>query len=181
LDSTSPYVARAATDQEFAALVERQARLLYRVAFALLRHPQDAEDAVQETLLKLVRTHAWRRAQDESAFLARAVWRNGLSKLAARRNEQASDFEAAASTLPSPDASPEHEAQSAQRSQRIAALLDALPADLRAPLVLTAIQELTSAQVALVLDLPAGTVRSRSLRARQLLKERYVALYGETR
>ena len=67
-----------ARDEEFAALVERQARLMFRVAYSLLRNVQDAEDAVQEAFLKLYRGEAWRRMEDEKAFLARTVWRVAL-------------------------------------------------------------------------------------------------------
>ena len=42
---------REAQDEAFVALANRHARFLFRVAFGLLRTPQDAEDAVQETLL----------------------------------------------------------------------------------------------------------------------------------
>lgn len=179
LEAAQPQVTRFAEQEEFASLAARQARLMYRVAFALLRHPQDAEDAVQETLLKMLRTGGWRRAEDETGFLARAVWRNGLTRLAARRRGPTEDVHALATALSSAEASPEESAQMAQRAERIAALIDALPAELRAPLVLTAIEELTSAQVALVLDLPAGTVRGRCTRARELLRQRYIALYGD--
>ena len=67
--------ARTERDAAFAALVDRHARFLYRVAYGLLRHAEDAEEAVQETLLKLYRNDAWQAMEDEKAFLARAVWR----------------------------------------------------------------------------------------------------------
>jgi Sigma-70 region 2 len=69
---------QAAEDRAaFVAMVERHGEVLYRVALALLRHPEDAEDAVQNALLKLYRTGAWRKATNERAFLARTVWRAG--------------------------------------------------------------------------------------------------------
>src|ERR1700722_14001759 len=69
-----------ARDEEFAALVERQARRMFRVAYSLLRNVQDAEDAVQEAFLKLYRGEAWRKMEDERAFLARTVWRVALDR-----------------------------------------------------------------------------------------------------
>lgn len=62
-------------DAQFAALVQRQARFVFRVAYAVLLNAHDAEDAVQETFLKLYRNHGWPQAQNERAFLARAARR----------------------------------------------------------------------------------------------------------
>ena len=73
---------RTERDAAFAALVDRHARFLYRVALGLLRNSEDAEDAVQETFLKLYRNDAWLTMEDEKAFLARSVWRTGLDRLA---------------------------------------------------------------------------------------------------
>src|ERR1700722_11501006 len=70
----------AVRDDEFAGLVERQARFMFRVAYSLLRNVQDAEDAVQEAFLKLYRGEAWRKMEDERAFLARTVWRVALDR-----------------------------------------------------------------------------------------------------
>ena len=107
------------TDQDaaFAALVNRHARFLYRVAFGLLRNSEDAEDAVQETFLKLYRTSAWlspegkTKMDDEKAFLARSVWRTGLTRLgsagakAMKNAEDVTELD-----LASPAASPEDHA-----------------------------------------------------------------------
>src|SRR5260370_40578141 len=66
---------------EFAALVERQARVLYRVAYSGVRNAQDAEDVVQEVFLKLYRTGAWKGIQEERAYLARGGWGDGGERL----------------------------------------------------------------------------------------------------
>ncbi|HEY1580154.1 MAG TPA: sigma factor [Terracidiphilus sp.] len=48
------------TDAEFSALVERQSRFVFRVAYAVLLNSYDTEDAVQETFLKLYRNGGWK-------------------------------------------------------------------------------------------------------------------------
>jgi RNA polymerase sigma-70 factor (ECF subfamily) len=63
------------SDAEFTALVQRQSRFVFRVAYAVLLNSHDAEDAVQETFLKLYRNRGWEHIENERAFLARVTWR----------------------------------------------------------------------------------------------------------
>src|SRR5579863_6498406 len=69
-----------ARQNRFAELVERQSRFVFRVAYAITRNPSDAEDVVQETFLKIFRTAAWERIEDERAFLARTAWRIAVDR-----------------------------------------------------------------------------------------------------
>ena len=62
-------------DAEFSALVQRQSRFVFKVAYAVLLNSYDAEDAVQETFLKLYRNPGWKEAINERAYLARVAWR----------------------------------------------------------------------------------------------------------
>jgi len=65
----------------FALLVARQSRFLFKVAYAVLRNVEDAEDVVQETFLKLYRTGAWTQIQDERRYLARMTWRMAVGRI----------------------------------------------------------------------------------------------------
>jgi RNA polymerase sigma-70 factor (ECF subfamily) len=150
----------AARELRFAELVGRQSRFLFRVAYAVVRNTQDAEDVVQDTFLKLYRTGAWERMQNEKAFLARTAWRIGLANRLAR---PASELDPA---MPATDAnSPEGEAIAADWSLTVHRLIDALPESLRQPLALSALEELTSRDIAEVMGISEGTVRTRILRA----------------
>ena len=55
-------------------------------------------------------------------------------------------------------------------------LIEALPEELRQPLVLSAIEEMTSREVAIAMGIPEGTVRTRVMRARAELKRRFEAM-----
>src|ERR1035441_8123519 len=55
-------------------------------------------------------------------------------------------------------------------------LIEALPEELRQPLVLSAIEEMTSREVAMAMGIPEGTVRTRVMRARGELKRRFEAM-----
>lgn len=168
-------------DEEFTALVQRQSRFVFRVAYAVLLNAHDAEDAVQETFLKLYRNRGWQHADNECAFLARAAWRVAadLRRRATKSTAQtdSADF---ATDLPSPDPGPEESLVSVNQEARIHAMLNTLPADLRLPLLLASFQELNSREIGAVLDIPEGTVRTRLQRARQMLRQKLTNVNVET-
>lgn len=119
-------------DEQFAALVERQSRFVFRVAFSVLRNAHDAEDVAQETFLKLYRSAAWKKAEDERAFLARVAWRLAVSRLS--KKKVPCDFERAAQETP------EEELIRLDRDALVQRLVDALPQELRLPLALSTVE-----------------------------------------
>jgi RNA polymerase sigma-70 factor, ECF subfamily len=168
-------------EAEFTALVERQSRFVFRVAYAVLLNGHDAEDAVQEMFLKLYRNGEWKNARNEQAFLARAAWRVAIDRRrAVKPSESASDPEAAQG-LESHHPGPEQVLVDANQHAVIHALIDALPEELRHPLVLAANDQLNSREIAAVLEIPEGTVRTRLQRARQILRERLAILNARGR
>jgi RNA polymerase sigma-70 factor, ECF subfamily len=163
--------ARTATrDCLFTDLVRRQSRLVFRVAFSILRNVQDSDDVVQETFLKLYRSHAWERMQSEEAFLARVAWRIAVTRL---RKAPADPL---AADPASSARSPEQAAIAVDLSSAVSRLIDALPEELRQPLALSSIEELNSREIAEVMGIPEGTVRTRLARARQILKQKLNAV-----
>src|SRR4051794_5322050 len=157
-------------DERFSALVARQSRFVFSVAFSVVRNPHEAEDVVQELFLKLYRSGAWRNVRDERAFLARAAWRMALDRLPKRKTEPPRD------KIPSAAEDPETAAISADWNATIGRLIDALPENLRQPLALSALDEMNSHQIATVMGIAEGTVRTRLMRARQILKQKLAAL-----
>jgi RNA polymerase sigma-70 factor, ECF subfamily len=164
--------AEQTSDARFTELVERQSRFVFKVAWAILRNPQNAEDIVQETFLKLYRNRAWEGIENERAFLARVAWRLAVDKLRARRGQPVP------ADSPEPSATPEQAAVAKNRTAILHRLVDALPEDLRQPLALSAIKEMTSPEIASILGVPEGTVRTRIMRARQILKQKLANSYG---
>ena len=159
-------------ERAFGVLVDRHSRFLYRVAFGLLQHEQDAEDAVQEALLKMFRGEAWRGLENERAFLARVVWRVGLDRIAGRK-ARARDEDVAAMEIAAHGESVE--GRMAEEGERavLRRLIDGLPEELRRPLVLSAIEEMTSREVGEAMGIPEATVRGRVMRAKAELRRRF--------
>jgi RNA polymerase sigma-70 factor (ECF subfamily) len=159
-------------DERFEEMVERQARFMFQVAFGLLRNRQDAEDAVQEAFLKLYRGEAWLRMENEKGFLARTVWRVALDHLPkAARMVDVAEMQLAAG-----GDSPEQSAVGGDERAVLKRLIDGLPEELRQPLVLSSVEEMTSREVAEAMGIPEGTVRTRMMRARTELRRRFAAM-----
>jgi len=158
----------------FVRVAEEHAHFLYRVAYSLLRHAQDAEDAVQDALLKLYRGESWRGMQDERAFLARVVWRTALDRRAAR--PQSAEGEAAELGIRDARPSPELAAAAGDERALLQELIEALPEELKQPLLLSAMEEMSSREIGEVMGLPEGTVRTRLMRARSVLRTKFEAM-----
>jgi RNA polymerase sigma-70 factor (ECF subfamily) len=158
----------AEREADFARIVHEHARFLYRVAHSVLRHSQDAEDAVQDALLKLYRGESWREMREERAFLARVVWRAAID----RREKRLVGFESEGAELRLPDfrPTPDSLAEAGDERALLRELMDELPADLRETLLLSAMEELSSREVGEVMGVPEGTVRTRLMRARTELR-----------
>lgn len=175
-EDDAPAMDAAERDRLFSEMADRQARFMFRVAHGLLRSVPDAEDAVQEALLKLYRGDGWLRMEDEKAFLARTVWRAGLDVMARRQRAADPMDEAAEGALVWDGRSPEQNAVEGDDRALLQRLIDGLPEELRQPLVLSAIEEMTSREVAAAMGIPEGTVRTRVMRARAELKRRFAAM-----
>ena len=162
----------AAREAFFTRIVHEHAGFLYRVAVSVLRHPQDAEDAVQDALLKLYRGESWQGIADERAFLARVVWRTALDRRSARVVPAEDDAEY---RLHDTRATPEGAAMHDDERGLLRAWIDELAPELREPLVLSAVEEVNSRQIGELMGLPEGTVRTRLMRARAELRARWEA------
>jgi len=160
----------ASRQLQFEALVKAQSRFVFRVAYGVVRNPDDAEDVVQETFLKLYRNGAWVDMRDERAFLARTAWRIAVDK---RPIRHAPEFDVATSA-----AGPEEEAIATDWKAAVHRMLDALPQEFRQVLVLSGIEGLNSREMATVIGIPEGTVRTRLMRAREMMKQRIASLQG---
>ncbi len=160
---------KASREESFATLVTQHSRFMFRVAYGVLRNSHDAEDAVQEAFLKLYRGEAWRELRDEKAFLARTVWRVAVARSTSwHRSTDVLDSE-----TPSDEANPEQAATGTAERALLRRMILGLPSELREVLVLSALKEMNSREIGIVLGIPEGTVRTRVMRAKTELRKRF--------
>jgi RNA polymerase sigma-70 factor (ECF subfamily) len=157
--------------REFEAHLSDCSSLVVRVAYSVLRNQSDAEDVAQEAFLR-----AYRRMRDLRdrrkfrAWLVRLTWRMALDwRRAARRRDRREDALARVSPQVG-DA--ERDAVEHQRQAQLWTAIEALPERLRLVLVLAAIDGHTVRDVAELVGVPDGTVKSRLFEARRQLQER---------
>jgi RNA polymerase sigma-70 factor (ECF subfamily) len=162
-------------DQEaaVAALVGEYASTLYRVAYSVLRNAADAEDAVQEAFLRVLRHRdTLDEVREPRVWLIRIVWNVVLDrKRRAKTRPETDDVAELARVLPANGLSAEDRAAAAQHHAQVLACVEQLPAKEREVLMLSAFEELTSVEIAAVLDITESSVRSRLFRARNLMAE----------
>jgi RNA polymerase sigma-70 factor (ECF subfamily) len=162
---------RQAEEATLTALVSQYSGTLYRVAFSVLRNPADAEDAVQEAFLRVLRHRdTLDEVRDRRVWLIRIVWNIVLDrKRRAKTRPETDDVAELARVLPSDGLTAEQIVSAAQHHAHVLACIDQLPAKERQVLMLSAFEELTSVEIATVLGITESSVRSRLFRARNLI------------
>ena len=170
-----PMVEEPADDLE--VLVQEHSALVFRIAYSVLRNPQDAEDAVQETFLRALRYRKrLRQMEDARSWLARVAWRVALDRRRRHPETSLEDAAHAVRSLRDSGAASDQIAAGRQMMALLEGLIAALPEDLRHAITLSAVEEMPAAEAAALLDIPEATVRTRVFRARQILKEKLAAL-----
>ena len=159
--------------REFEVRLVESSTLAFRVAFSVLRQREDAEDVAQEAFAKAYRS--FRQLRDRQRFrawLVRMTWRMALDRQRANKRrfarEGAEDVVAAGLQEPSTA----DVVIAKERAEQLWSAIEALPEKLRLVIVLAGIEGHDIREVALLLDVPDGTVKSRLFLARKQLKER---------
>src|ERR1700723_3758501 len=159
------------------ALVATYSTLLFRIANSVLRSRTEAEDVVQDVFLRVLEHRlSLSTVRDMRVWLIRIAWNLALDRRRRKRPEQLDEAFArslAGATLPADTAMEE-----AQRLQSVLREIERLPKAERYVLLLSAIEDLGTMEIAAVLRRSESAVRALLSRARGRLKER---LEGEAR
>jgi RNA polymerase sigma-70 factor, ECF subfamily len=156
-------------DSEFDRLLVESSTLSFRVAYGVLRHREDAEDVAQEAFIRAHRH--FRRLRNREAFrawLVRLTWRLAIDRQRANRRRANRDDRHARAW---PAATTGDIAIANERAAHLWQAIDALPEKLRLTIVLSGIEGHDIREIASLLQLPEGTVKSRLFHARERMKE----------
>jgi RNA polymerase sigma-70 factor, ECF subfamily len=156
---------------DFEQVMRPHLNAAYNLARWLTRNDHDAQDVVQEAVLRAYRFFDGLRGEAKPWLLA--IVRNScFTWLKANRPADTVSFnEGIAELLPAEDDGPE--AQAARNCDRrtLNAAIATLPAQFREVLILRELEDLSYKDIARIADVPIGTVMSRLARARRLLAE----------
>ncbi|HEV2575734.1 MAG TPA: sigma-70 family RNA polymerase sigma factor [Acidobacteriaceae bacterium] len=166
-----PYSRPAETDTSLAALVETYSTLLFRVAHSILRNPTEAEDIVQDAFVRVMEhRRALPEIRDLRVWLVRITWNLALDRRRRIRPDQLDDTFALSligRNTPADIALDE--------SRELACVfheIDRLPRAERQVLLLSAIDELDTRELAQVLNKSESAIRALIFRARTRLRQR---------
>src|SRR6266852_4860145 len=172
-------------DQEaFAQLVQRYQRRIFNLVYRMLQQYEEASEITQETFLAAWQgLPSFRGDARFATWLYRIAYNCALKQLETRKRDralqaalQAEQALESEDTYKSADAQiDEHERQAFVQEH-----LSRLPAKYRAVLILRHLQDMTYEEMAEILTMPVGTIKTHLFRARNLLKERLQGLDSET-
>jgi RNA polymerase sigma-70 factor (ECF subfamily) len=168
-----PVTADDVLEREFGERLRESSSLAFRVAYGVLRRREDAEDVAQEAFVRAHRSIGQLRDRERfRAWLVRMTWRLAIDRLRNEKRrwlrEQAVEFQ--------PEATAEQVASAQERARRLWAAIDELPEKLRIAIVLASIEGHDIGEVARLLAVPEGTIKSRLFLARKALAEKLQCL-----
>jgi RNA polymerase sigma-70 factor (ECF subfamily) len=176
-EATLAAQALAGDAEAFGSLVERYAATARRVARAVLDEPEDADDAAQEAFLT-----AWRKLKQYDPKRPFGPWILRIVANAARdirRARRVRETEPLAPGLASTEASPADQTDRSLLRARLDTALASLPERQRLAVVMFDVEGYPHADIAEILDVPDGTVRSLVFHGRRALRKALSPIMGE--
>jgi RNA polymerase sigma-70 factor (ECF subfamily) len=161
--------------QAFSELMATQESRMYAVALRMCANHEDAQDCMQEAMLRVYRAISGFKGQSSfSTWVYRITMNTCLDELrrAKRRRTTSLDEKLDTGWSPSDDLdTPEHHALRSEQRRALDRAIHALPDDMRAAIVLRDIQGCAYDEIADILNANVGTIKSRISRGRARLRE----------
>lgn len=177
---------QAGDDDAFEQLVRRHERRVFRLLMRMMGNREEAEDVAQETFISLYRHGKRFRGEARfSTFVYRVAANAALNRrrsLGRKRTriEKLATRQAAGDDLPQQPRDPEDSALGQEFTRYVRDALQTLSPSLRMPVVLYDIEGLAYGEIAGILGVAEGTVKSRIHRARRALREQLQGLLPGT-
>jgi RNA polymerase sigma-70 factor (ECF subfamily) len=167
---------------QFESLAAERTRDLYNAALRMTRNREDAEDLAQETLAKAYAAfHQFKPGTNFKAWIYRVLVNTYINHYRRRKRapqvksweELAVDGDADyAREDPSKFSSPEAAVLARMPDDQVQPALESLPDEFRVAVILSDVDDFSYKEIAKILGIPLGTVRSRIFRGRRLLRKR---------
>jgi RNA polymerase sigma-70 factor, ECF subfamily len=151
----------------FATLVERYDRAVYHLAYRTLHDVEEARDAAQEAFFKAFRSlRTFKQGSKFSTWIFAITYHACCDRLNRRKHFSGEELPDRADAAPGP----EHQAIALDEAARLRAAIDALPEKYRTVITLFHLQGKQYEEIATVLGLPMGTVKTHLFRAKEQLR-----------
>lgn len=166
----------------FESFIMRYQRLVSHIVFRMTNNKADREDICQEVFLTIHRNLAGFRFESKvSTWVAKVAYNRTLNFLEKKKVPLFDDLYEEGQTLDSvagDTVRPDEYAETQDISVRLRNEIAQMPVPFRTIITLYHLDEMTYKEIADIMNMPEGTVKSYLFRARKLLKERLVARYG---
>lgn len=171
-ESVLPFLDR---NELFSQLVSQHQGRLYRFVTKYIDHPDDAADIAQQAFVEAARTIETFRGDSKLSTWLFGIAMNMVRNYLSRAPHRLYKFESeeTLTSLLSSAIDPSDEASQKELLKLVLEALADLPKEMCEVLTMVAVEEISYQEVAVLLAIPLGTVRSRVSRARAVLRERF--------
>ena len=167
----------------FKSVVEEYQRLVSHIVFRMINMEEDREDVCQDIFLKVYRNLSRFKFESKlSTWIAKIAYNTCINYLGKKKVPLFNDLSRDDITLDSfsgNNIAPDKFTEKKDISVRLQAIIEKMPAQFRSILTLFHLQEMRYNEIAEIMGLPEGTVKSYLFRARKLLKERLMSQYKQ--
>ena len=163
----------------FSELMSLHEKRMYAVAVRMCGNHEDAQDCLQEAMLRIFRAISGFKAQSSfSTWVYRITMNTCLDELRRRKSRPGTSLDGLLDAGWSPTDerdTPEKHAVRSEQMRKLHAFIRELPEDMRAAVILRDIQGMSYEDIATALDTNVGTIKSRISRGREKLREKITA------
>lgn len=165
----------------FEELIQTYKRLVMHIVFRMIHHSSDREDICQDVFLKIFQNlSSFRQEAKLSTWIGRIAYNSCLNHIEKKKAPLLEDYwrpEQNWEDIEGSTTSPAEAAELSELNAKVQAEMEKMPANHRTALTLFHVDGLGYEEIAEVMNLPEGTVKSYLFRARQFLKKKMICHY----